>query len=191
MDFLRKIELGVGLVTILTAFVGIPLFFGGIRSDIQNLKEDVKDLKPEKIREEKDKALKDFEKETEKIMEEAKGKIASLGSIENVRVIVTKSDADEICSSVSGALAAHVPPSYLGKTGQEICAANNREQKRCSQVPFVWVSNNNMHGKYTPNNKSCNEPVKYAWPWGDPYSNPNTLSREWGHGNTWVVCCYK
>ncbi|NET42818.1 hypothetical protein [Okeania sp. SIO2B3] len=182
MDSLRKIELGA-LVTLLIAIVGLAAYFGKIDAEVQN-------LKPEKIREEQDKALKDFEKKTEKIMEEAKGKIASLGSIENVRAIVTKSDADKFCSSVSGALAAHVPPSYLGKTGQEICAANNREQKRCSQVPFMWVSNNNMHGKYIPNDKSCNETVKYAWPWGDPYSNPNTYGGEWHHGSTWVVCCF-
>ncbi|NEP04578.1 MAG: hypothetical protein F6K25_10185 [Okeania sp. SIO2G4] len=27
--------------------------------------------------------------------------------------------------------------------------------------------------------------------WGDLYSNPNTFGDEWGHGNTWVVCCFK
>ncbi len=188
MDFLRRIELG-GLVALVTAFVGLAVFFGGLDKEVKNLKEQVKDLKPEKIREEQDKALKDFKEETETVMEEAREKTASLGSIENVRTIVTKSDADKFCSSVPGALAAHVPPSYLGKTGKEICAANNREQQSCSQVPFVWVSNNNRYDNRIHHNKGCNEPVEYAWPWGKPYSNPNTFGGEWHHGSTWVVCC--
>ncbi len=193
MDSLRRIELG-GLVALLTAIVGLAVFFSRLDTEVKNLKKQVESLKPEKIREEQDKALKDFKEETEKVMEEAREKTASLGSIENVRTIVTKSDADKFCSSesgVSGALAAHVPFSYLGKTGQDICAANHKDLKRCAQVPFVWVSNENRHSTYKPENKGCSEPVEYAWPWGRSFGSPNTLGIEWGHGNTWVVCCYK
>ncbi|MGD1713337.1 hypothetical protein [Dapis sp. BLCC M172] len=171
---MRKIELG-GLVTLLTGIVTLAFFFGQLNAQI-------KSLKPEQIQKAQEEAL--------EAIKEAKEK-NSLKAIENVRTIVTKSDADKYCSSVPGALAAHVPPSYLGKTGKEICAANNKEQKDCSEVPVVLVSNNNIHGRDIPNDMSCNEPVKYAWPWGKPYTYPNTLPSEWGHGNTWVVCCFK
>ncbi len=176
---MRKIQLG-GLVT-LTAIVGLAVYFGRIDAE-------AKSIKPKQIKAEQDQALEEFGKKTEKVIEIAQ---RSPGSVENVRAFVTKSDVDKVCPSKLGSLAAHVPFSYLGKTGQEICAANYRDRKRCAKVPFVWVSNDNQHGTYIPENKACNEPLEYAWPWGGSFDKPNTSGSEWAHGNTWVVCCYK
>ncbi|MDJ0517342.1 MAG: hypothetical protein QNJ74_14195 [Trichodesmium sp. MO_231.B1] len=231
MDFLRRIELG-GLVALLTAIVGLAVFFGGLDKDVKNLKERVKELKDdeiktaqekalenfqqevEKITEEakekiasleakelkdneiktaQEKALENFQQEVEKITEEAKEKIASLEAIENVRAIVTKSDADKICSSKPGSKATYVPFSYIGKTGQEICAANyDNNLKKCSQVPFVWVSNNNTHGRYQQNDKKCGDSVQAPWPWINQYTEPNTNTVRDGrpYADSWVVCCF-
>ena len=98
---MRKIELAAGLVTILTPIVLLAVYFTALNLRVITLESQVKNLNIEKIREEQEQALKNFKKETEKVMEEAKEKIASVEAIENVRAIVTKSDVDEICSSVS------------------------------------------------------------------------------------------
>ncbi len=192
MDFLRRIELG-GLVALLTAIVGLAVFFGGLDKDVKNLKERVKELKDDEIKTAQEKALENFQQEVEKITEEAKEKIASLEAIENVRAIVTKSDADKICSSKPGSKATYVPFSYIGKTGQEICAANyDNNLKKCSQVPFVWVSNNNTHGRYQQNDKKCGDSVQAPWPWINQYTEPNTNTVRDGrpYADSWVVCCF-
>ncbi|WP_094675202.1 hypothetical protein [Hydrocoleum sp. CS-953] len=175
---MRKIELG-GLVTLLTGIVTLAFFFGQLNAQ-------VKSLKPEEIQKAQEKAL--------EAIKEAKEK-NSLEAIENVRTIVTKSDADKYCSSVDGAFAAHVPRSYFRRTGEQICAADNptvgKPKQSCAQVPFIWVSNDNNHGGHIPKNKGCNEFLEFAWPWGASHTKPNTLSREWNHGDTWVVCCFE
>jgi len=106
---------------------------------------------------------------------------------ENVRTIVTKAQADKYCPE--GTKAAHVPLSYREKTGNEICAANGREERTCQSVLFVYVTNGNGSRRYLPYDKSCQAPISHPWPWGRSYSRPNTLAREWEHGDIWVVCC--
>ncbi|GGA38860.1 hypothetical protein [Okeania sp. KiyG1] len=191
MDFLRKVELGA-LVTLLIAIVGLAAYFGKIDAEVQNLKERVKELKPDEIQKAQKEALENFKQEVENIIEEGRREITTQ-EIENVRAIVTKSDADKICSSKPGSKATYVPFSYIGKTGQEICAASYGDLKSCSQVPFVWVSNKNTHGKYEKNDKKCGDPVQAPWPWINQYTEPNTNTVRDGrpYADSWVVCCFK
>ncbi|NEQ39834.1 MAG: hypothetical protein F6K40_27735 [Okeania sp. SIO3I5] len=192
MDSWRKIELG-GLVALLTAIVGLAVYFGRIDAEVKNLKERVKELKDDEIKKAQKEALENFQQEVEKTIEEARREITNQ-EIENVRTIVTKSDADKICSSKPGSKATYVPFSYIGRTGQEICADNyDGDLKSCSQVPFVWVSNKNTHGRYERNDQDCNEPVQAPWPWVKQYTKPNTNTVRDGrpYANSWVVCCYK
>ncbi|NEO55573.1 MAG: hypothetical protein F6K54_22365 [Okeania sp. SIO3B5] len=191
MDFLRKVELGA-LVTLLIAIVGLAAYFGKIDAEVQNLKERVKELKPDEIQKAQKEALENFKQEVENIIEEGRREITTQ-EIENVRAIVTKSDADKICSSKPGSKATYVPFSYIGRTGQEICAASYGDLKSCSQVPFVWVSNKNTHGKYEKNDKKCGDPVQAPWPWINQYTEPNTNTVRDGrpYADSWVVCCFK
>lgn len=114
-------------------------------------------------------------------------KVTILERSENVRTIVTKAQVDKYCPE--GSKAAHVPLSYRGKTGNEICAANDREEKTCQSVLGIYVTNSNGFGRYSSYNKSCQAPITHPWPWGLPYPAPNTLAGKWAHGNTFVVCC--
>lgn len=104
---------------------------------------------------------------------------------QNVRAIVTKSAADAHCPGK----AVHVPWSYRGQTGAQICAADARYLNTCTGVKYVYVTNGNSYGTYAPNDRSFSQTVDHPWPWGQAYSAPNTLSSEWVHGSTWVVCC--
>ncbi len=104
----------------------------------------------------------------------------------NIRTIYTKANADSRCGS---ATAVHVPWSWRGRTGNAICAGDARGRNSCASVRFVYITNANGAGSYDPNNLSCSSEVNYPWPWGTQYSAPNSLSAEWGHGNTHVVCC--
>jgi len=106
---------------------------------------------------------------------------------ENVRAFVTKGTVDKICPK--GTKAAHVPLSFIGKTGNEICAANDREEKSCQSVIYRYVTNSNGHGPYPKYDQSCQQPVDNPWPWGNQRTIPNTLSVEWGFGSIRVVCC--
>lgn len=129
------------------------------------------------------KQIAELEKENQRLRE-----LATLPEkYQNVRAFLTKNDADKACPE--GSKAAHVPLLFRGKTGHEICAANGREEKSCHSVIYHFVRNNNTHGIYSKHNKSCQQPVERPWPWSYQYSSPNTLSSEWGHGDTWVVCC--
>jgi len=106
---------------------------------------------------------------------------------ENVRAFITKNAVDKICPK--GTKAAHVPLSFRDKTGNEICAANEQKEKSCQSVIYRYVTNDNRHGGHSKTNKSCQQPVERAWPWGNQFPLPNTLSGEWGFGSTWIVCC--
>ncbi|NEN88069.1 MAG: hypothetical protein F6K48_03720 [Okeania sp. SIO3H1] len=192
MDSLRKIELGA-LVTLLIAIVGLAAYFGKIDAEVQNLKERVKELKSDEIQIAQKEALEKFKIEGDKVIKETIKEVKeeiSKKTIENVRAIVTKSDADKICSSKPGSKATYVPFSYIGRTGQEICAASYGDLKSCSQVPFVWVSNKNTHGKYEKNDKKCGDPVQAPWPWINQYTEPNTVDDR-AYADSWVVCCSK
>ncbi len=105
---------------------------------------------------------------------------------QNIRTIYTKANADARCGS---ATAVHVPWSWRGRTGNAICAGDARGLTTCASVPFVYITNANGSGSYDPGNLSCSDTVNFPWPWGSQYSAPNSLSAEWGHGNTYVVCC--
>jgi hypothetical protein len=105
---------------------------------------------------------------------------------QNIRTIYTKANADSRCGS---ATAVHVPWTWRGKTGTEICAGDGRGLTTCNSVRFVYITNGHSAGSYDPNNLSCSAQVNNPWPWGNQYSVPNSLSAEWGHGNTHVVCC--
>jgi len=126
-----------------------------------------------------------LEKENQRLRELA----ALPEKYQNVRALLTKAHVDNICPN--GTKAAHVPLSYRGKTGNEICAANNgREEKSCQSVKYIYVRNNNSFGDdFSRFDKTCQSSVVYPWPWGRQRSVPNTYSIEWGHGDTWVVCC--
>lgn len=113
------------------------------------------------------------------------GRSASL--VFNVRSIVSKTSADAVCGQTATAI--YVPRSYLGKTGTEICAADVRKKATCAAVRYVFVTTDNQFGAYPTNDLSCASAVQVAWPWGTDYGAPDTLSGEWGHGDTHVVCC--
>ena len=106
---------------------------------------------------------------------------------ENVRAFVAKGTVDKICPK--GTKAAHVPLSFRGKTGNEICAANDRDEKSCQSVIYRYVTNSNGHGPYPKYDQSCQQPVDNPWPWGNQRKNPNTYSPEWGFGSIRIVCC--
>jgi len=113
--------------------------------------------------------------------------VTTLETYENVRTIVTKNQADNYCPE--GSKAAHVPLSYRRKTGNDICAANRREERTCQSVAFVYVTNANGVGRYSRDDKPCGNPVGFPWPWGTFTERPSTLPTEWHFGSTNVVCC--
>jgi hypothetical protein len=111
----------------------------------------------------------------------------SLTGIINVRSFVTKANANSVCPSPSTAI--HVPWAWMGKTGNELCAADARQKTTCSVVKYVFVTVANGWGTYPPADFSCANTIDLPWPWGNEYPTPDTLDGEWGHGDTWVVCC--
>lgn len=113
------------------------------------------------------------------------GRSASL--VFNVRSIVDKTKADSYCTAPATAI--YVPRSFLGKTGDTICAADARNKITCAAVKYVYVTEDNSFGSYPTYDLKCSDPVPNAWPWGEDYPFPDTLGAEWGHGNTFVVCC--
>lgn len=113
--------------------------------------------------------------------------VSLMGDSTNIRAVVNKTTANSFCPS--GNVAVHVPFSFKGKTGNQICAADGRGKVTCGGVKYVYVTNSNGYGSYTPNDLSCTQAVNFPWPWGSDYDVPNSLDSEWGHGDTWVVCC--
>jgi hypothetical protein len=112
---------------------------------------------------------------------------ASISRIINVRNIVPKTMANGYCPT--GSTAIYTPRSYIGKTGNDICAANVRTAKTCMAVNFVWVTTANGSGQYSVHNLTCASNVNVPWPWGSDNNVPDTMDGEWGYGSTWVVCC--
>ena len=110
----------------------------------------------------------------------------SIADSQNVRAIVTKATANGYCSAGT---AVHVPWSYRGLTGSQICAADARNRTSCTAVHYIYITNNNSYGSYPTNDPGCGAPLAFPWPWGNTYDRPNTLDGEWGHGDTYVVCC--
>jgi hypothetical protein len=113
------------------------------------------------------------------------GRSASL--VFNVRSIVDKTKADSYCTAPATAI--YVPRSFLGKTGDKICAADARNKVTCAAVKSIYITEDNSSGPYPGGDLKCSDPVPNAWPWGEDYPVPDTLNAEWGHGNTFVVCC--
>ena len=120
----------------------------------------------------------------------ASGDVTSYGQstsiVINMRAIVTKSAANLVCPSGT---AIYTPRSYLGKTGNQICAADSRGRTTCTGVKFIYVTEANVSAGYAPSDGSCGAAVGAPWPWGYDYGAPDTLDSEWGHGNTYAVCC--
>jgi hypothetical protein len=113
---------------------------------------------------------------------------AGAQEVENIRTIITKTVADSACPP--GSIASYVPAAYRGKTGSDICAADNRGWKACVGVKYFFVTANNGYGRYAPYDGACWLPVHNPWPWGHTMSSPGVLGSEWAHGDTQVVCCY-
>ncbi len=109
-----------------------------------------------------------------------------LDGVENIRAIVPKGSANTVCPSGT---AIHVPLSFRGKTGNQICAADTRGKTTCTAVKYVYVTAGNGWGAYGPSDGACTSAVQAPWPWGLSYTSPDTLDGEWGHPSSWVVCC--
>jgi hypothetical protein len=106
----------------------------------------------------------------------------------NVRILVTKAQANGLCP---GAASSYVPISWLGETGNHICAADVHGPKTCSGVKYVVITADNRHGRWqSDKDLGCDDPVPRPWPWGYEYDRPDTLDGEFMHGDTWVVCCH-
>ena len=202
MPILKNIEIGA-VVTLALAVVALPFYLGQIDrtveeqlQEINSLKKELKEIDLSAIGIEKKliiQEIKELQSKIEKKLTTYEFKpldqrVSTLERVENLRAIITKSQADKFCPGE--AKAAHVPRLFFGKTGTEICASNNRKLKSCASVNFVFVTNENGSGSHVPHNKGCKEKVDIAWPWGSSFNVPNTLNIEWGHGNTWVVCCF-
>lgn len=113
-------------------------------------------------------------------------RINQLYALEHMRTILPKAAATGHCPSGT---AIHVPLGWVGRTGNEICAADSRGLTNCASVQYVYITNGNSSGSYDVNNLACNQSVVAPWPWGYSTGSPNTLDAEWGHGDTYVVCC--
>jgi hypothetical protein len=112
-----------------------------------------------------------------------------LAHTHNFRSIVTKNNADGYCTSAyAGSTAINVPFSWRGKTGNQICAGDGRGKTTCAAVPYLYITIENVHGRYAPNDGSCSAGVDRPWPWGNENGGPNTLSGEWVTAMH-VVCC--
>lgn len=111
----------------------------------------------------------------------------TLGDVTNIRDIINKAAANTYCPS--GFVAIHTPYSYRGKTGNQICAADGRAKVTCGAVKYMFITNGSGYGSYPTNDLACSSAVSYPWPWGNNYDVPNTLDSEWGHGDTYIVCC--
>lgn len=90
----------------------------------------------------------------------------------NVRSIVDKTNADSYCTAPATAI--YVPRSFSGKTGDTICAADDRNEVTCAAVKYVYVTQDNSSGSYTANDRKCSDPVPNAWPWGRDSDVPDT-----------------
>lgn len=113
-------------------------------------------------------------------------RINQLRALENMRALISKTTATSHCPSGT---AIHVPIGYAGQTGNQICAADSRGRTTCTSVQYVYVTNENGLGSYDPGNLACSQAVNAPWPWGASSGAPNSYGPEWGHGDTWVVCC--
>jgi len=195
MELFKKIEIGV-FVTLILAVIALAFYMGGQDKELQQLKIQVEKIDMAKIDKKSAIALANINQLSDKIekklatyeFEPLDTRVASLEKLENIRSIISKSQVNSMCPVNS--YAAHVPKSFLNKSGAEICTSNNREFKRCAAVNFIYVTNSNGSGRYEPHDKGCNEKINVAWPWGASFTNPNTLDGEWGHGNTFAVCCF-
>lgn len=112
---------------------------------------------------------------------------SSLATTINVRAFFPYNSAAAYCPM--GSVPIYTPRRYLGKTGAEICAADTRKKTTCTSARFAWVGSDNTNGTYPHDDHDCATPLPFAWPWGQDYNEPDSLAGEWGHGNTWVVCC--
>jgi hypothetical protein len=112
---------------------------------------------------------------------------ASLSTTINVRAFVSYNSATGYCPS--GSVAIYTSRNYLNKTGAEICAADTRKKNTCVAAKLLWVAADNTSGPYAPGDRDCKTAIPFPWPWGQDYAEPDSLGNEWGHGNTWVVCC--
>ncbi|MFT5297738.1 MAG: 2-oxoglutarate dehydrogenase complex dehydrogenase (E1) component-like enzyme [Colwellia sp.] len=195
MERFKKIEIGV-LVTLTLAVISLAFYIGGKVTELQQIKLQVSKFKMTEIEKKSNIAIANINKLSNQIekklatyeFEPLDTRVASLEKLENLRSIISKTQINTMCPLNS--YAAHVPKSFLNKSGSEICSSNTREFKGCAAVNFIYVTNSNSSGRYEPHDKGCNETVDVAWPWGSSYSDPNTLDAEWGHGNTYAVCCF-
>jgi hypothetical protein len=112
---------------------------------------------------------------------------ASLSTTINVRAILTYGNAAAYCPS--GSVPIYTSRKYLGKTGAQICAADARKKTTCAAAKLIWIAADNSSGAHPPDDRDCSQPIPFPWPWGQDYEEPDSLAGEWGHGNTWVVCC--
>lgn len=110
---------------------------------------------------------------------------------ENIRAVVPRKIVDnQVCPT--GSKAAHVPLSYQGKSGHEICAANRGQEKSCQTLRYLYLKSNNRFSTHFDTNKlhekTCQLTVPMAWPWGISNTEPTTVP-DANAGSTWVVCC--
>jgi len=113
---------------------------------------------------------------------------ASAYELENVRTLVPKATADSYCPA--GSAASYVPRSYQGETGQRICGADYHGPKTCMGVKAIAITASNEVLRYSAGDLTdCGQQIVSAWPWGRVLPTPDTLSTEWTHGDTYVVCC--
>lgn len=198
MDNQRKVDLSI-IVTLALAVISLAFYFGRLdhesvsqKEQIVKLQEEIKNLDDTSIKKAQKEALIAISNIEKKLVsynfKPLDQRVANIERMENVRTIISKKQADSFCPSPSTAI--HVPRGYLGKTGNEICQADQRKKNRCAAVNFVFVTNENGTGTYQPNDLGCAENVNFSWPWGLSYSTPDSLNNEWGHGNTWVTCCF-
>jgi hypothetical protein len=113
-------------------------------------------------------------------------RVNQLYALEHMRSILPKAAATGHCPTGT---AIHVPLGWAGRTGNEICAADSRGLTHCASVQYVYITNGNSSGSYDVNNLACSQSVVAPWPWGYSTGTPNSLDAEWGHGDTYVVCC--
>ena len=117
-----------------------------------------------------------------------------LGAVEadielsNIRAVATYDAITERCAD--GSKPAYVPRSYVGLTGDDVCAELvGAESSGCSAVRFVAVETDGQLDPYGPHDIACGAPLEYPWPWGYEHPQPTTNADGWARGNTQVVCC--
>eukprot|EP01116_Phalansterium_solitarium_P019432 TRINITY_DN5408_c1_g1_i1.p1 TRINITY_DN5408_c1_g1~~TRINITY_DN5408_c1_g1_i1.p1 ORF type:complete len:142 (-),score=11.04 TRINITY_DN5408_c1_g1_i1:261-686(-) len=112
----------------------------------------------------------------------------------NVRTIYTKTMANTQCNSLyTGSAAIMVTPSFRGRTGTEICAADaasTGKRTTCKGTAYMYLSEVNNVGYHGSKNVACGVQMCNWWPWGadwEPHS-PSSLDSEW-ITDFLVVCC--